>query len=200
MPTTPTAATTPNLLHPAPDFAFPSPPAGFMPPSPRDFLGFRPTSREVAAASTVVADLAHAGGYEATFGSAAPAAAGIIRVLELGLAWRSMRDRTETWAEYVKAQDAMAWKDVLTVLAELRPVFLAAVAKTPALASKYPGLVEIFEAPKLVTSLGIVTRKKNAKARAAAEAAATAAPMPTEPAEAPAEAPVAPTKTITVNA
>ncbi len=204
MPTTTASPPTPTLADPLPRESLPSPPAGFVPLKYRDFLGFRPTSREVAAASLVITDLARNDDYQATFGSTAPTVARITDILQAALAWRNLRSRTEAWDEYVKAQDALAWKLALTCLADLRPLFLAAVGQKQAIARMYPGLVQMFEAPKLVANQGIVTRKKNARARkaAAAEAAATAAtatPTATEPAATPVEAPVAPTKTITVN-
>jgi hypothetical protein len=200
----PTAATAPNLVHPPPDITFPSPPRGFVPPDPYDFLGFRPTSREVASASTIVGELTRASDFQTTFGSTAPTAESILDVLQLALAWRLMRDRTAAWTEYVKAQDAMAWKSAATLLASFRPAFLAAATRDTALKMTYRGLAEMFEAPKLVANQGITTRRKNAKARKAAqeaEAAATAqtaAPAPAEPAAAtPVEAPVA-TRTVTI--
>ncbi len=59
---TPPVATSapPNVVNPPPEEDIPSPPAGFMAPNARDFLGYRPNSREVAAASTAVANLGSA--------------------------------------------------------------------------------------------------------------------------------------------
>ena len=56
-------------------------------------------------------------------------------------------------------------------------MFLGAVAKDPALAQQYPGLMQMFDAPKAVAKQAVATRKKNAKAKAdtAASAAQAAA-------------------------
>jgi hypothetical protein len=177
----------------------PSPPAGFIAPSWRDFLGYRPTSREIAAATTAIADLGSFDDYVAVLGSAVPAAASIATALQLGVGWRGMRDSTATWDVYAKAQDSMAWKNALTLLDELKPVFLGAVAKNPALATKYAGLMQMFDAPKVVAELATATKKKNAKAKAAATAAQAAAAPAAAPA-ATAETQATTGKTVTVNA
>ena len=166
--------------------------------------GYRPTSREIAAATTAIADLGSFDDYVAVLGSAVPTAASIASALQLGVSWRGMRDSTATWDVYAKAQDGMAWKNALTLLDELKPVFLGAVAKNASLATKYPGLMQMFDAPKALAKLGVATRKKNAKAKAdtaaSAAQAAGAAVTPAVPAATTAAAPAAATKTVTVTA
>ncbi len=192
-------AAPPNAVSPPPDVDIPSPPPGFMAPSWRDFLGYRPTSREIAAATTAIADLGSFDDYVEVVGSAVPMAACIVRALQLGVGWRGMRDSTATWDVYARAQDSMAWKNALTLLDKLKPVFLGAVAKNAALATKYAGLMQMFDAPKVVAELATATKKKNAKARAAAAAPAAQAAGVAAPA-ATAEAPATAGKTVTVNA
>ena len=170
-------------MNPPPEQDIPSPPAGFMAPDPRDFLGYRPRSREIAAASTVVADLGSADDWVATFGSTVPSAATLATALSLGLEWGEMRSATAAWDVYAKAEYSMAWKSALLLLDQLKPVFLGAVAKDPALAQQYPGLMQMFDAPKAVAKQAVATRKKNAKAKAdtaapAAQAAAADASGP----------------------
>ncbi len=186
-------AAPPNAVSPPPDVDIPSPPVGFMAPSWRDFLGYRPSSREIAAASTVVANLGSADNWVATFGSAVPSAASLATALSLGLEWGEMRSATAAWDVYAKAEYSMAWKSALLLLDQLKPVFFGAIAKDPALASQYPGLMQMFDAPKAVAKQAVATKKKNAKAKAvaaapAAQAAAAAAPAATAG------------KTVTVNA
>jgi hypothetical protein len=179
-------------------------PAGFVPPDYRDFLGFRPTSRELGAAGAAIADLQRFSDYLTVLGSAAPPAASIAAALSLGTEWRAMRDTTESWDEYARAQDAMAWKNALTLLDELKPLFLNAVAKSAVLASQYPGLTQLFDAQRAPAKQAVATRKRNAKARAdtaatAAQAAGTAV-VQAAPAAAAEAAPTSPTKPATVSA
>ena len=213
--TTPTTATSPvvavpgqsaspNAVNPPPEQNIQSPPAGFVAPDPRDFLGYHPSSREIAAASTVVANLGSADSWVATFGSTVPSAATLATALSLGLEWGQMRSATEAWEVYVKAEYSMAWKSALLMLDQLKPVFFGAIAKDPALAQQYPGLMQMFDAPKAVAKQASATKKKNAKAKAAAAApaaqAAAAAVTPAVPTATTAAAPAAATKTVTVSA
>lgn len=198
------ASTLPGVVSPPPDGDIPSVPAGFVVPNYRDFLGFRPSSRELGAASAVIADLQRFSDYPTVLGSAAPPAAAIAAALTLGTEWRAMRDTTESWDEYAKAQDAMAWKNALTLLDELKPLFLNAVAKNATLAQQYLGLAQMFDAQRAPARQAAVTKKRNAKAKAdtaapAAQAAAAAAPSAVPVATA-AAAPATAGKTITVGA
>ena len=68
----------------------------------------------------------------------------------------------------------------MLLLDQLKPLFLIAVAKDPALATQYAGLAQMFDAPKAVAKQAVATRKKNAKTKAvAATAAAQAAAVTT---------------------
>ena len=113
------------------------------------------------------------------------------------MAWRPLRQPAEAWDAYVKSQYGMAWKNALTLLDQVKPLFLMAVAKDSRLASKYQGLAEMFDAPKEVAKLANATKKKNAKTRAAATAAQAAAATSVESA---ATAPATTPKSVTVNA
>jgi hypothetical protein len=203
----PVAPAAPNTVNPPPEDDIPAVPSWFVPPNPRDFMGYRPTSRETAAASTAISNLANADNWVATFGSSVPSPATLTSALTLGLQWGEMRASTTAWDVYVKAQYAMAWKRALILLEDLKPVFLCAIAKNSALASQYEGFAQMFDAQKLVARQAIATRKRNAKAKAAAtveaavttQAAAPAAPAPA-PVQAPAVTPAPTGKSITVTA
>jgi hypothetical protein len=170
----------PGVVSPPPDDDIPSVPTDFVPPNYHDFLGFHPSSRELDAAAQAIVDLQRFSDYVTVLGSAAPPAAALAAALTLGTEWRSMRNATQAWDEYARAQDAKAWKNALTLVDELKPLFLNAVVKNARLASQYPGLTQMFDAQKASARQGIATRKKNAKAKAdaaapAAQAAGTAA-------------------------
>ena len=195
----------PNLANPPPDSDIPIRPAGFVPPDPHEFMGYRPTAKETGAATSVIRDSATNDDYVATFGSAVPSAATLSDALQLGVEWLAMHEATQLWDVYARAQNNLAWKGALMLLDQLKPTFLNALLRNPALALKYPGLTQMFDAAKLVARKAAATKTKNAKAKATAAAAVTAAApvvqaTPAAPATAvtTATAPAAPTRTVTV--
>jgi hypothetical protein len=194
----------PNVVGLPPAVTMPTRPAGFVAPSPRVYQGFHPSSSEVEAASTAVVELTGFANYGSVFGPLAPTAAAVANALNLAVQWRNMRDSTESWDAYVRAEDGLAWKNALTLADELKPLFLIAVSKNSALAQQYPGLAQLFGAPKQVAKQGLATKKKNAKtsaakAAAAAPAAAAGAAVQAAPEVASAASPASP-KSVTVNA
>jgi hypothetical protein len=197
-PTTPPS--TPAVGAP-PVVTIPSPPAGFVTPAGRTYVGFLPSSRELAAAATAVTDLGSFDDYVALFGSAAPPAAAVANAIAIGLQWRAMRTPAEAWDAYVRAQYGAAWKEARTQLDELKPLFLHALAKDPSLASKYQGLTEMFDAPKVSASKAAATKKKSAQAKAAKATVATSTAAGAGSATSTAtEAPADNTRPVTINA
>lgn len=190
----------PNAVGLPPDVTIPTRPAGFVAPSPRVYQGFHPSKAEVRAASTAVVELTGFASYASVFGPLAPTAPTVANALNVAVQWRNMRDSTEAWDEYVRAEDGLAWKDALTLADELKPLFLIAVSKNPALAQQYPGLAELFGAPREVAKQGLATKKKNAAANAATAAAATAtaAPAATPTVAAASDASTTPARVVTV--
>ncbi len=150
------------------------------------FRGCYPHKSELAAAPGVITDLEKFAGYSTTLGTSAPPVPAVTGAISVALEWRTMRDSTETWDEYVRAQDAMAWQAAMTYLDDIKPLFLIAVSKNPSLATTYPWLAQVFNAPKVSARQAKTTKKNNAKAavasaQAAAKtaAAASAAPVAT---------------------
>lgn len=138
----------------------------------RQFSGCYPHKSELAAAPGVVTDLVKFVDYGVTLGTSAPPVAAVTAAINVALQWRAMRDSTETWDTYVRAEDAMAWQAAMTYLGDIKPLFLIAVSKNPSLVMTYPWLAQMFDAPKVSARQAKVTRKKNAKAAAASAAAA----------------------------
>jgi len=136
----------------------------------------------------------------ATFGSAVPSPAILSEALQLGVEWLAMHEATESWDVYARAQNNLAWKGALMLLDQLKPTFLNALAANPALALKYPGLTQMFDAAKLVAKKSVATRTRNAKAKAAATTAAAAAPVVQAAVAVPVATPAAATETVTVTA
>jgi hypothetical protein len=178
-----------------PDASVPSVPNGYVAVSPRAYQGYHPTAKELVAAPAAMADLERFVDYTAAFGSLVPSPEAITAALTSGVAWRALLGPSNEWNEYVKGQNGMAWKYALTLLDELKPAFLTAVAKNRALAQKYPGLYALLEAPREVAKQGLATKKKNGKTKAVATASAAQA------AETSVAAPVAatPVRTVTVS-
>ena len=85
---------------------------------------------------------------------------------------RWVRTAAALWTSYASTEDALAWKDALTLLRELQPLFEAAVVHDPSVATAYPALTRIFEVPKVIAKTATATKRK--KARVKAQTAATA--------------------------
>jgi len=189
-------APTPTVLGP-PDVVTPSPPVGFVAPALNEVRGYHASAHVLAAANTAMADLGSFDNYVVLLGSAAPAAASVSNAISIALEWRAVRTPAKAWDTYVRAQYSLACKAALTLLDELKPLFLAAAAKDPSLALTYQGLTEIFEAPSLVATKAVATKKRNAQQKAAA-AKSIAAPTPAANSEA--DATDTATKAVTINA
>ena len=166
--TEPAQAASSDVLHPPPTTKLPPLPVGFFPPSKRTFVGYRPSSREVTAATTALADLAKFTTYREVLGGAAPDPDALASARKLALQWRATRNYTATWQAYVQAQDAIAWKAVLQTLDRLKPLLVRA-ASTSTLGLQYPGLMELVEAPKRSAKQAAATRKKRAAEKAPKE-------------------------------
>jgi hypothetical protein len=169
-------------------------PAGWVAPGSSAYLGYIPSSRELAAATTAIADLTRFRDYAAVLGSAAPDTAAVASAISAGLQWREMLPAAAAWDAYVRAQNGMAWRAALTLLSELKPLFRAAAAKDLGLLAQYPGLAAMLDAPKVVARQSAATRKKRTKAKQE-EAAATGQAVAA--AVAAVEAPAAPARGVT---
>ena len=154
-----------HAVQPPPSTSLPPLPKGFVAPSKRDFVGYRPSERELSAATSAVADLGSFTSYRDVLGAAAPDPDALAKTLELALQWRAIREQTAAWEAYVQAQDAIAWKAALLELDRLKPFFLRAAATTT-LGERYPGLMELLYAPKRSAKQAAVTRKRRAAEKA----------------------------------
>ncbi len=203
-PTTTPAAVVPPGVGMPPAMTFPPLPVGYVEPNMRAYLGCHPTKTQLAAVLAAITDLGNFVDYTTVLGASAPEAPAVAGLLTVGISWRALRNESQAWTAFVNAQDAMAWKPALASLEELKPLFLIAVAKNPALAGMYPGLTQLFDAGKVTARLAAATKKKAAQAQATAakkaaadEAAADKAAA--KAASASAAATTAP-KTVTVSA
>jgi hypothetical protein len=162
----------------------PTPPDGYSPPGHYAFTGYIPSPRMLAAIPQAIADLEAFADMATVLGPLAPQAAVISDALVVGVSWRPLLIPSEVWAAYVRAQNGLAWKTAFQLIAELKPFFLAATAKSAQLAQKYQGLTELLTAAKVSAQQGVATKRANkakAKKEAAAGNAATASPATEAP-------------------
>ena len=157
---------TPSVVDAPPENSVPTPPPGFVDIDGKEFYGLHPKTAQVAVAPVVVAELTSSTDYESRFGATAPAAQTVANALEIAYQWRLVRTATEAWSRYVGTEDGLAWKNALTLLAQLEPLFDAAVVRDPSVATEYPGLVRFFDSPSVVARKAAATKKKAAKAKA----------------------------------
>jgi len=165
---------------PAPDVVIPTVPATFREPNLRVFKGFYPNQSELASMAGAVSDLARFVDYNALLGTAIGPAQTLANSITEGIKWRTLRDATETWDTYVRVEDALAWKAAMTLIDDVKPIFLFAAQKNASIATTYPALAKLFGAEKEAAKQGAATKAKKAKATATAKvatetAAATAA-------------------------
>jgi hypothetical protein len=119
-----------------------------------------------------VTDLGRFTDYATVLGSAVADPATLAAAMTLGVKWRELRNASEAWDTYVKAQDGIAWRDAFILIDEVRPIFQFALVKQPSLAVTYPKLAQVFNAAKGAAKHAVATKAKKAKAAQATAAAA----------------------------
>jgi len=165
-PATPPPASLPSVVDPPPDGVIPSPPVGFVEANPKEFQGCRPKAAQVGVSPLVVTELTSSPTYGDDLGPTAPPARMIASAVNLAYRWRLIRNATEAWLAYVRTQDGLAWRDALALVTQLEPFVLAAVTRDPSVAAAYPGLMRMFDAPKVIARTASATKKKAAKTKA----------------------------------
>ena len=194
---TPSRAPMVNYLHKPPNVVLPTLPTHVQ-ASATEAQGYHPTADEEAFAAKALADLARFDDYASQLGLAAPARDQVTEALDIGLAWRDLRPDAEAWYLYVKMQDGLAWKRLSLLLGELRPIFRLAASKDASLATLYPSLARMLDAPYAVAKRSVETRKQRKRAKGAATEQATAPSLPTAPSPEPAP-PKPQGTTVTIN-
>jgi len=170
------------LVDSPPDGAVPTPPKGFIQTSPRQYQGWRPKTAQVAVAGLIVTELETASDYAAQFGGAAPDAMMLANALDVASRWRALRTAADAFQAYARAEDGMAWKAALTMLAQLEPLYAAALTRDASVADTYPALNRWFDIPKAIAQGAAATKKKARKSRAKTEASPVVPAAPVTPA------------------
>lgn len=141
----------------------PSPPEGFVKPNSGDGRGLRPKRAEINVAPSCVEELARFEEYAKVFGAGAPPMAKVAQTLQEAAQWSGLRVSSETWNDYLIAQETAAWKTTRAQLAPLRAAFLFAAAADPSLKTKYPKLTELFTLGSEISKRGATKRSKTAQ-------------------------------------
>jgi hypothetical protein len=155
-------------------------PAGFVPANPADFKGFRALASQVAAVPDAVAELQGFTAYSSVFGITAPDVTQLTQRLNVAFQWTMLLSQTAAWYKYAKSQQAMAWKDAITLVLGLKPAFDLAATANPALLSQYPAIARLLGAQAVVAKRAASARAKNKKTDATDDSSASpTTPVPT---------------------
>ncbi len=194
------AALTSGNIKPPPEVRVPSAPDGWVPPNAADYRGFRPKRTELAVVVDAVLELAAFREYSAVFGMTAPPADQLGAALDTSSKWSALLASSMHWADFVRANEGMAWKDTLGLMDRLKMPFSLATLHDPTIAAKFPALARLLGAQKAIAKRSVATRKVNAVAKAkkaqedAVKAASASVPAPTKAAE-----PTGPQSIVAVN-
>ncbi len=167
---TPTAPATPSspVATPTtpPVVDIPAVPAGYTPVKLADYRGYHPRTAQLNAAPNAAREIASGATYASTFGPAMPAAATFATVLNDADGWTELRLELEAFLEYVKSEEAVAWKAALTQMEKARAVYVVVAASNPQVAVQFPFLARLMDAASVAVRKGATTRKENAKSKA----------------------------------
>jgi hypothetical protein len=153
------------LVQPPPDKdAVPVAPDGFTATNGAEYRGVLPKATQLAVLSGVVEELGRFSDYASVFGSTAPPLESILQSFGAANQWSLMRVRTIAWEAYCLQQEGLAWVDVRRLMNKLQPLFALASASDATLATRFPMMVKLFNAQRVIAQKGVVTRKANRKA------------------------------------
>ena len=177
-----------------PTVILPAVSAEFTPVNPRDYLGAHPKKGQLTALSGAIAELeSKSSDYATALGPLVPPAPKLAVELTNAAQWTALRKRLQAFLIYVKSSEAICWKTALADLEKLNVIFQLLQKQNLALATEFPELTKLLDAPKVVAARATATRARNSKEKAKAaitpDTGATAAPAATP--NAAAAAPVA---------
>jgi hypothetical protein len=164
-----------------------APPAGTAPPVPRGFVrgkvdvrkGMRPTRSQVIDAPGAAAEVKASARFSADF-TEKTSPAELAQLLERASAWRTQLVAADAWREYVRDEDAAAWRALFAVLEPFKLAFAYASAKDAAIAAHYPHLARLLGVRHEAGVRAARTRAGERAKKAAPEA--PSAPTPKAPA------------------
>ncbi len=171
-PPTPAATPSPTLMAPA--LILPTVPAGFVPVNQKNYRGDHPKAAQITALPDAITELETSSSYAAVFGAAAPAATQLAADLTTAQSWTALRIPLVAFVQYVRSNEAVAWKTAMTGIDGISAAFKVLAAQNPTVAAQFPALQRLVDVPKVIAARGAATKARKVKAKAA-----TPAPAPT---------------------
>jgi hypothetical protein len=156
-----------TLLQGPPDVVVPTPPSTFDPENaPTTSSAAFPRKEELAALDAAITELGAFPEYAEVLGKTAPPVAQVIAALTVAMKWSAMLASSRAFTSYVQAQTGVTWQAARVLLEGVKARFQIASAGDPTLVSKYPALVRLLGAARVVAAKGASTKKANQKAQA----------------------------------
>ncbi len=153
------------LIQPPPDKdIIPVPPDGFTATNGAEYRGVLPKTTQLAVLSGVVQELGRFSDYASVLGRTAPPLESILQSFGAANQWSLMRVRTIAWEEYCLQQEGLAWVDIRRLMAKLQPLFELASASDASIGTRFPMMVKLFNAQRVIAKKAVATRKANRKA------------------------------------
>jgi hypothetical protein len=160
-----------------------APPTVTAPPVPLGYVrgavdhrkGLRPQRSQVTDAPGACAEVKASAQFSADFSENVDREL-VVTLLERASAWRSEVVLAQAWHDYVRDQDASAWRVLLTELEAFKLASAYATRKDAAIAARYPHLARMLDVRHEAGMRGARTRAQGRAKKAAAKAASPEAP------------------------
>ena len=160
-------ATAATLLQGPPDVTVPTAPTSFDPANaPVTPATTFPRKEEIAALDAAISELEAFSEYAEVLGKTAPPATQLIAALTAALKWSLMLASAKAFTSYVQAQTGVTWQATRLLLEGVKAPFQLASARDQTLVSKFPALVRLLGAAKVIAAKGAAVRKANSEAKA----------------------------------
>jgi hypothetical protein len=155
----------------------PPPANALIPPVPSDYVSdsgatyrkVSPKKTELLVLAQAVKNLTLFTSYTQVMGTSAPSYDETLALFTVVNQWSAMRTASSAWDAYCVDQEGLGWATLRPVMANLRPMFEAALKVDPTLAVKLPALVTLLGARTAIALKGAATRQRNKEAKAKGE-------------------------------
>jgi hypothetical protein len=169
-----------TVTDPLPTEKAPSPPAESV--GVKAKRGLRPQRSQVAIAAKMASELRGSDSYATLFGSGAPAASSVADALVTASNWSGSLQNAETWYQYVKQQEGLAWEHALGLTDPLRVPFEFNLTRDATVGETLPSTAKFFAAKSESGKKAAATRKKNQAEKKAAAVETSTPPAAQTPA------------------
>jgi hypothetical protein len=148
---------------PVPGETVPTPPGGYTPADLAEYRGLLPKGSQLTALPDVIKELRRFTDYAEVFGKTAPPLPWVLQTFDAANQWSQMHVKNQTWDEYTRTQEAMAWKDVHFAMQRMQPALELAVKGDATVGTQNPALVRFFGAASVIAQKAVSTKKANQK-------------------------------------